>query len=337
MKLDVAIRPSGDLRYDVERIQRAEALGFDAVWVSESARNPFLLLTVAAAETEKILLGTRIALAFPRSPMVTAQIAWDLARQSEGRFMLGLGSQTREHIEGRFSEEWRDPMGRMREYVESLRAIWDTFQTGARLRYRGEHYQFRLMAPFFNPGPNDNPAIPVFLGSLNPLMCQLAGETCDGLHAHPYHAPAYLREVVLPAVETGLRRADRARSDFVMTAQAMLIVGESDNAKDKAALAAREKLALYARDAGFRAILARLGWGEAAERLDRMARAKRWGEMKDAISRDILHEFAIIAEPDDAFARVVEHYEGLADRVCLEWDEGNTAGLESIAWGRRPR
>ena len=337
MKLDVAIRPSGDLRADVERIQRAEALGFDAVWVSETAHNPFLLLTVAAAETSEILLGTRIALAFPRSPMVTAQIAWDLARQSEGRFVLGLGGQTREHIERRFSEEWRDPLGRMREYVESLRAIWHTFQTDARLRYRGEHYHFRLMAPFFNPGPISTPAIPVFLGSLTPRMCQLAGEICDGLHAGPFHSPAYLREVVLPAIETGLRRADRARSDFILTAPAKVILGESDSETEIAASAARERLARYALNPAFRAALAQLGWVEAAEDLAKMARENRFGEMADAISLDLLRDFAVIAHPDDAYDRVVERYAGLADRVCLEWDEANVATLESIAAARRPR
>ncbi len=216
-KLDVTIKPTGDLRHDVEQIKRVEQLGFDGIWINETAHNPFFLLTVAAKKTHRIHLGTADALAFPRSPMVTAQIAWDLARQCEDRFVLGLGIPAREDLERRFSENWSEPVARMREYSESLRAIWDTFQTGARLRYRGEHYQFRLMAPFFNPGPISHPAIPICLAGDGPGICQLAGELAQGLRAPPNPRPAYLREVVIPALENGLRAAGRARNDIAVT------------------------------------------------------------------------------------------------------------------------
>lgn len=216
-KLDVTITPTGDLRHDVEQIKRVEKLGFDGIWIRETARNPFFLLTVAAAETQRIRLGTADALAFPRSPMVTAQIAWDLARQCGDRFVLGLGIPARQDLERRFSENWSDPVARMREYIESLRAIWETFQTGARLRYRGEHYQFRLMAPFFNPGPISHSAIPICLAGESASICQLAGEISQGLRAPPNPTPAYLREVVMPALENGLRAAGRARHDIDVT------------------------------------------------------------------------------------------------------------------------
>lgn len=216
-KLDVTIRPTGDLRHDVKQIKRIERLGFDGIWISETAHNPFLLLTVAASETQRIRLGTADALAFPRSPMVMAQIAWDLARLCGDRFVLGLGMPAREDLERRFSENWSDPIARMREYIESLRAIWDTFQTGARLRYRGEHYQFRLMAPFFNPGPISHPAIPICLAGGSPSICQLAGELAQSLRAPTNPTPAFLREVVMPALENGLRAAGRARNDIAVT------------------------------------------------------------------------------------------------------------------------
>ena len=235
IKLDVAIRLTGDLRRDAEQIKHAERLGFDGLWVSETAHNPFFALSIAAKETKRIRFGTQDAAAFPRSPMVTAQIAWDLARQTDGRFILGLSMLQREHIERRFSEDWRDPVGRMREYIESLRAIWDSFQTDARLRYRGKHYQFRLMAPFFNPGPIAQAQVPIFLAGDDPEICKLAGEICQGLHAHEFHTSSYLREVVMPAVERGLDIAGRERSDFEVTAPVYVINEESDSERDRAA------------------------------------------------------------------------------------------------------
>ena len=261
IKLDATIAPSGDLRHDAEQIKRAEQLGFDAVWVSETAHNPFFPLTLAAKATNRIRLGTQAAAAFPRSPMVTAQIAWDLARQSDGRFILGLGTQARAPIERGFSEDGIDPIGRMREYVASLRAIWDTFQTNARLRFRGEHYTFRLMAPFFNPGPISQPTIPIYLAGDQPELCRLAGEICQGLHAHAFHTPAYLQELAMPAVEAGLVEAGRARSEFVVAAPVFIISGETEIDRNRAAASVRERLVRYASARAHRRLMSLHGFG----------------------------------------------------------------------------
>ena len=334
IKLDVAIRLTGDLRHDAEQIKRAEQLGFDAVWVSETAHNPFFPLSIAAKETDRIRLGTRDAAAFPRSPMVAAQIAWDLARQSGGRFILGLSMLQREHIERRFSEDWRDPVGRMREYIESLRAIWTSFQTDARLRYRGKHYQFRLMAPFFNPGPIATPEAPVYLTGLNPEDCQLAGEICQGLHAHELHTASYLRQVVIPSVEKGLDIAERERSDFEVTAPVFVMSGETGGERDRAARALRKRLATYSSNPSFRQVMSLHGWGALADELQEMAGKKSWAAVQDAMTDDLLHEFTVIAKPDDIYAALVDRYAGIVDRVCLEWNADNPRLLEAIAGSR---
>ena len=317
MELDINIMPSGDLLRDIEAVIRVEQLGFDGFWFTEGGQNPFFPLTLAAKETSRIRLGTQGALAFPRSPMVTAQIAWDLASQSEGRFVLGLGTQAQTYLEGDLNEEAKYSTGRAREYIESLRAIWNTFQTDARLRYRGEHYQFRLMAPFFNPGPISHPAIAIYLDGANPDLCRLAGEICQGLHAPALHNAAYLRDVILPAVDEGLGAADRTKSEFTLVAPIFVISGATEVEWERAASAARKRIAWRACSPAHRSFMRRYGWESLAQELSAMARDHRWEAMTHAISDDVLAEFAIIAEPDELCSRITQRYGGLADRVYL--------------------
>ena len=188
MKLDLAVREP-DLNRVREDAAEAERLGYDGLWTQETQHEAFLPLAVAATVTKKIDLGTAIAVAFPRSPMITAQAAWDIQRASSGRFILGLGSQVKAHIEKRFSLPFEAPGPKLREYVLALRAIWESWQTGGKLNFAGEFYRFSLMTPFFNPGPIQHPRIPVFIAGVNPWMCRMAGEVCDGLHVHPFHSP----------------------------------------------------------------------------------------------------------------------------------------------------
>ena len=332
-KFDISFFPSGDLRADAELIASAEEAGFSAAWSAETARNPFLPLTIAASASQSILLGTQIAVAFPRSPMVTAQIAWDLARQSNGRFVLGLGTQVRAHIERRFSETWTDPIGRMREYIESLCAIWDSFQHDARLRYRGEHYQFRLMSPFFNPGPNAKPDIPIYLAGVNPGMCRLAGETCAGLHAHVFHTSSSLRDLVLPAVETGLAASGRARDGFALTVPVFVVTGADDEARRRAEAETRSRIAFYASTPSYKRIMTLHGWGEIADELSVMARAGQWQDMAALIPEEVLREVAIVAAPDEVLPQIAQRYAGLADRICLEWNGFDSSTRAAIAHG----
>jgi len=334
MKFDVIIRPSGDLRRDVKQIKQAEKLGFDAAWIAESAHNPFLLLTVAAKETARILLGTRLEPAFPRSPMITAQLAWDLARQSDGRFALGLGSQVQVQMAQSDGEESSDPVGRMREYIESMRAIWSTFQTDARLRYRGQYYQFRLMAPFFNPGPIATPEIPIFLAGDNSDICRWPGRRCAGLHAHVFHSPSYLRDVVIPAMKAGLQSHGRSRPEIALTVPALIVSGEDREKRRQAQAALKRRMAHCAGSSSFRHVMRHHGWEWLARELGKLAREKRWGDLMNAVGDDILSEFVIRAEPGDVCASVLDRYAGLADRVCFEWDADNLPLYEAIAASR---
>src|SRR5207237_1042142 len=190
----------------------AETVGFVALWANETKRNPFIQLALAARATSRILLGTGVAIAFPRSPTVMAHLAWDLAALSGGRFILGLGTQVKAHIERRFGLSWDPPAPKLREYVDAVRAVWRSWQEGAPLRVDGRYYRLSLMTPFFNPGPIASPDIPVFIAGVNPLLCRLAGRVAQGFHVHPFHTVPYLTSVVLPNIERGLRAERRPRA-----------------------------------------------------------------------------------------------------------------------------
>ena len=229
MRMDAAFYPGGDLRADAEYASRLEAAGFAGVWSMHGRRNPYLPLTIAARKTGSVALGVMDDAGFQRSPMATAQIAWDLARQTGGRFRLGLGSQPPASQGAKIDADWSDRGGRMREVIGSLRAIWQTFQTGERLRYRGRYYQFRLMAPFFNPGPIEQPAIPLWLMADSPEICALAGELCQGIHVSPLHSASWIRDKITPAAAEGLKRAGRSRRDIELAAAVFVISGSDES------------------------------------------------------------------------------------------------------------
>ena len=276
MKFDVTIFPT-NLNAAAAIAQQVEAYGFSGLWTSETAHNPFLPLTHAAAATKRIDLGTAIAVAFPRSPMITAQIAWDLAAQSNGRFILGLGTQVKPHIEKRFSTPWSAPAPRLREYVESLRAIWDTFQTGAPLRYRGEHYSFRLMTPFFNPGAIEHPDIPIYIAAVNDHLCRLAGELCQGLHVHPFHTARYLREVVIPNVERGAQAAGRTRADVALSCAIFVCTGKDAAETVENTAGVRTQIAFYASTPSYRPVMDAARLGRPRRTVERTRAARQMG------------------------------------------------------------
>jgi probable F420-dependent oxidoreductase len=314
MQFDVTISPS-DLNAAGGLARAAEEFGFSGLWTSETAHNPFLPLTLAAASTRRITLGTAVAIAFPRSPMVMAQTAWDLASQSNGRFVLGLGTQIKAHITKRFSTPWTAPVPRLREYVEALRAIWSSFQTGAPLRYTGEHYRFTLMTPFFSPGPIATPDIPVYIAGVNEGLCRLAGEICQGFHVHPFHTPRYLRECILPNIAAGAARAGRTRADVVTNCAVFVVTGSSAQEIADNTGFVRSQIAFYASTPSYSTVMALHGWLDLHERLNLMSRQGRWFEMAELISDDILHEFAVVAPADELAHAVRERYAGLLDRV----------------------
>jgi probable F420-dependent oxidoreductase len=310
MRLDARIETQ-DLRAIPDLVQAAERLGIDGVWFNETAHDPFLGSTLAVEHTARVSVGTAIALAFVRSPTTLAYLAWDLARLSGGRFILGLGTQVRAHVERRFGMAWDRPAARLRDTVAAIRAVWQAWREGTPLRHRGPFHSLSLMTPFFTPPPFEG-AIPIYLAAVNPAMCRLAGEIADGLHVHPFHTPAYLREVILPAVAHGLRRGGREREALTVAVGVIIVPEERDAA---ARLEARRAIAFYGSTPSYRRVLAHHGWEDVGERLSRLAAAGRWEEMPVLISDEILETFAVVGDPGTIGARLRDRYADLADRL----------------------
>jgi len=316
MKLDVGLL-THDLKGIGDYARSVEAMGFDCLWASETQHDPFLPLAVAATTTSRIKLGTAIAVAFPRSPMITAQIVWDLQAAAEGRFILGLGTQVKGHNERRFSVTWGSPGPRLREVILSLRAIWECWQYGTKLNFKGQFYTFDLMTPFFNPGPIRHPRIPIYIAAVNRYMCRLAGELCDGLHVHPFNSPRYLRELVHPAVEEGLAKSGRTRSDFTYVSSVFAVVGDTEQELAEARRAVKQQIAFYASTRTYAPVLAAHGWQDLTPKLHRKSVEGDWQGMADLITDEMLDAYAVTGTYETIAPRIQERYAGLLDRVSL--------------------
>lgn len=336
MKIDVTTFPD-DLKKAASLGTMTEANGYDGLWTAEVAHNPFLPLTLAASVTERITLGTQIAVAFARSPMTIANLAWDLQAQSDGRFVLGLGTQVKAHITKRFSMPWSAPADRMREYIESLRAIWHSWQTSTPLRYQGDHYQFSLMTPFFDPGPIDRPDIPIYIAAVNAKNSELAGAMCQGLHAHGFHTIRYLKEVVLANVENGLAAAGKTRDQFELVVPLFTVTGRDEAEIQKNTIETKSRIAFYASTPSYKAVMELHGWHDVREKLSGMARSGEWETMWQEISDEMMHEIAVVAPPDQLREKIIARYEGIADRICIGWDANDadsTYFMETLAPSR---
>jgi probable F420-dependent oxidoreductase len=316
MKLDASMGFATPLNDIAALAQAAETIGFDAIWSSETQHDPFLPLTHAAAATTRLQFGTAVAIAFARSPLVVAHTAWDLAWQSKGRFMLGLGTQVQAHIERRFGMPWTPPVPRLREYVRAIRAAWTAWQTGGKLNFRGESYRLTLMTPFFSPGPIETPNIPIFIAGVGEPLCKLAGEVADGFHVHPYHTRHYISEAILPAIDAGLKKADRARGFVAVT--------------DQEIAAQRSQVAFYASTPSYRPVLDLHGWGTIGEQLGALAARGQWAEMPKLISDEMLETFVIVATWDTLADKLHAKYDGLIDRIGLY--RPYVPGVEDAQW-----
>lgn len=316
MKLDVALRDY-DLRAVPEYARQIEAIGYDCLWSSETQHDPFLPLGVAASATSSMKLGTSIAVAFPRSPMIIAYTAWDIQKASKGRFILGLGSQVRAHNQRRFSVNFESPGPKLREVVLALRAIWDCWQNGTPLRFRGEFYNFDLMTPFFNPGPIPHGKIPIFVAGVNRYMCRMAGEVCDGLHVHPFHTTKYLSDYVHPAVNEGLQASRRSRQDFTYATAVFVITGDTERERSQNAEAVRQQIAFYASTRTYAPVLAAHGWEHVGPELHQKSLDGDWKGMSRLISDEMLDEIAVMGTYETIGTKLRERYAGLLDRVSL--------------------
>ncbi|GAA0617602.1 LLM class F420-dependent oxidoreductase [Sporichthya brevicatena] len=303
---------SGRLDRAAEEAATAEAAGFDTIWSTDSANDPFLPLAVATQHTERIRLGTGIAVAFARSPMTVAQTAWGLQNLSGGRMVLGLGSQIQPHVERRFSMPWSRPAGRMREYVSALRAIWSCWQDGEKLDFRGEFYSFSLMPPHFNPGPVAGGPPPIVLAAVGEAMTRVAAEFADGILLHRFTTARYLTEATLPALAAG-RRSRKVPGPFSVILPVFVVLGDRPAELDAGIAATRKQLAFYSSTPAYRPVLEAHGWGDLQPELQSLTRQNRWAEMDALVTDEILAAFATIGTPEEAARTLHERYTGAAD------------------------
>ncbi|HRQ22270.1 MAG TPA: TIGR03617 family F420-dependent LLM class oxidoreductase [Anaerolineales bacterium] len=311
MKLDAALPPV-PLK-DVPAIAKAaEGIGFSALWTQETQHDPFLPCALLAEHTAKLEMGTAIAVSFARSPANLAYTAWDLAAQSGGRFILGLGTQVKAHVERRFGMSWPQSVtGKLREQIQVIRALWDSWQNGTKLNFRGEYYKITLMSPFFNPGAIANPNIPIYIAGVNTGLARLAGELCEGFHAHPFNSPRYMNEVIPPSIEEGLRKSGRKRSDVVVSMTPFVATTPEEQAF------ARMQVAFYASTPSYKPVMDLHGWGDTAGQLSGFASKGEWAEMPMLITDEMLAEFCLMTTQENLAGDLKKRFGGIADRLTL--------------------
>ena len=317
-KLDPGLREPEtplDIRRFAELADVAERVGLDAVLVEETKDDPFQLLALGATTTERIQLGTSVAMAFPRSPTVTAMSAWSMQKVSGGRFVLGLGTQVRAHVERRFGLPWSAPAPWMRDYVGAMRAVWHTWQTGEPLAFESEHYSLDLMVPLFDPGPIDHPQVPVHIAAIGPNMCAVAGEVADGVRLHPVCTPRFIDEEVLPNVARGAARTGRPTSDVEVCIKPLVGTAPDEKRLERVATTVRERVAFYLSTPSYRRTFALHGWEDIAREASQLSRAKRWDDLPGLVHDEMLHTVATLATHDEIASKLHERYAGRVDRI----------------------
>lgn len=289
-----------------------EELGYDALVVEETKDDPYIVMALAAQATNRLRLATSVAMAFPRSPTVTAMTAWSLQKLSGGRFTLGLGSQVRGHIVRRFGLDYSPPAPWMKEYVLAVRAVWDCWQTGAPLNFEGERYKLNLMVPLFNPGPIEHPGIPIHIAAVNRGMCRVAGEVADGVRLHPVCTPEYIDKVTLPALAEGAAKAGRDVGEIDLCMKPLVATAADDAALERKIEDVRARIAFYASTPSYRAAFSVHGLDDLAEELALLAKQQRWDEMPGRITDTILDTYVAVGTYDEIRDKLVDRY---AERV----------------------
>lgn len=311
-----AILPAGIRDADRDAM-RMEGLGFDGLWALETESDPFQDLASPAMRTERVSLGTNVAIAFARSPFVAALDAWRLQQASQGRFILGIGTEVKGHIERRFGMPWEAPGPKLREYVQAVRAIWKAFQHEERLNFKGRFYRHTLLIPYFDPGPIDFPAPPIYLAAVNPYNAETVGLVGDGVMVHPMHSGLYLRNILLPAIEQGLARSGRSRSDITVVCSIFVIVGD-EREQAKADAYVRSLIAFQGAVRTYARIFELHGWDHMPQELHNLMTEGKTREMTSLVSDEMVDAFAIRGRTDEEVARkIVERYGGVADRICI--------------------
>jgi probable F420-dependent oxidoreductase len=313
-KVDPGLR-APEVALDLSSIGRTakllEEIGYDGMVVEETKDDPFVIMALAAEATARLKLATSVAIAFPRSPTVTAMSAWTLQKLSRGRFTLGLGTQVKAHIERRFGLPWSPAGPWIREYVNAVRAVWDCWQNGTKLDVQGPHYTINLMVPLFNPGPIEHPRIPIQLAAVNQVMSQIVGEVADGLRPHPVCTPSYIAEVMLPAVRAGAAKSGRSLEQFQVCMKPLVATAATEEELAKKIVDVRARISFYASTPQYRAAFAHHGLGALADELKLLSRAQRWEEMPRFITDDILHTFVTVGTYDQIARSLLDRYSGV--------------------------
>ncbi len=317
-KLDPGLREPDtplDIRDFGALARTAEEVGLGAVLVEETKDDPFQLLALGAAQTSTIGLGTSVAVAFPRSPTVTAMSAWSMSKVSNGRFVLGLGTQVRAHIERRYGFDWHAPAPWIRDYVRAMRAVWDCWQNGTPLDFSSDHYDLNLMVPLFDPGPIDHPDIPVHIAAIGPNMCAVAGEVGDGIRLHPVCTPRFIDERVMPNLARGAARAGRDVEQVEVCMKPLIGTAATAEKLDAVVRSVRARVGFYLSTPSYRPTFELHGWGDIAEQASTLSRAKRWEELPGLVDDEMLHTVATIGTFDEIASAINDRYADRVDRI----------------------
>src|SRR3954470_14124691 len=309
--------PTEDLGQVRSLYPELERVGYDRAFSFEAKHDPFVPLAVAGEHTTSMELGTAIAIAFARTPMTLANTAWDLQTVTGGRFVLGLGSQVRPHIEQRYSMPWSHPAARMRELVAGIRAIWDSWQQGTPLRFEGDFYTHTRMIPAFDPGPNRFGPPRILTAGFGPKMTAVAGEVADGFLVHPVNSRRSLLELTLPALEEGARRAGRDPNELEVVCVTIVVTGRDEEALPRSRHAVREQLAFYGTTPASLPVFELHGYGALHPELRRLGREARWQDMAGLVDDDLIETIAVVGEPDEIAPKIVERLAGISDSVSL--------------------
>jgi probable F420-dependent oxidoreductase len=298
--------------------RRVEAIGYDGLLVPEAVHDGLLISMAALSATRVLRVTTSVLVVFPRSPMTTAHAAWDLQEFSGGRFELGLGTQVRGNIIGRYSSTWDSPVSRMREYVESLKAIFHSFQTGEALGYAGEHYQFSRLQPFFNPGPLECPPPPIHLGAVGPDMTRMAGGTADGLMSHPTNSAArVLAETTLPRVAEGALRRNRNPKDCPVMVVGFIVTGSDEAVMARNREWVRKQFAFLYSTPAYWPSLELLGFREVGRELNALSKRDCWKEMERLVSDEMIEALVPQGRYADIARILLDDYARLVDRITF--------------------
>ena len=319
MKINTGI-PAHDLHAVGPAAKAVEERGFSCISTQENRQDAFLPLAVAATATNALELRTSIAIAFARSPMVAANLSWDLQRASKGRFTLGIGSQVKGHNLRRFSVPWSAPAPRMREYIQALRAIWDCWANGSKLDYQGKHYQFSLMTPNFTPEPCEYGVPKVQIAAVGPAMMKVASEECDGVMLHAFCTGKYLKEVIMPRLTEGLQTSGRSRANYEISGGGFVVTGADDAAVSKMFEWVRMRVGFYGSTPSYWPVFKQHGWQDLGHKLNDMSKKGQWEQMTAEVSDDIVHEFCAVGRFDQITDKIRQRFVGSVDVVSLPDD-----------------